>query len=305
MASTNLTSLREFGLEAERLQFPCIDVDGFIVPGQESAHSLTPREENYAYDSTRSSFGQAAARQEARSTTGSRQRPSAEAASRSAAHTVQSLVEAAPYLGLEELDEFYPEAKVAFSSSTELVLQIPIGLFQALPDRALLTLEIPLIARTRLTRSLSQIFTGVPDVRAWATWVEGPFSGIRVTSHHQNPDGCICACLPYQWLRGVHPLMDYISYCVTWLGKVLHEREIGFWPGPQHFGPLARLRRHQLNEYCGCGQERRYRECCYPKDLAMSAYHRWAEQYVAHKTYITELAWQGRTTYAPVLQKIH
>jgi hypothetical protein len=140
-----------------------------------------------------------------------------------------------------------------------------------------------------------------PDVRAWATWEGGGQRDDRIISHHQMPDGCICACREGEWIRGVHPLVDYIGYCITWIGKVLHEHEFGFWPGPQHFGPLTRARRDRPNEYCGCGSDRRYRDCCRDTDFAKSVFERWAEQYQARTAYLTELAWQGRASHAPRL----
>lgn len=310
MTPVDLTPLREFGTEAERLRFPCIDVGGFIVPGSGPAHHFHPGKEHNANDSERQQADESTARQEARSAAGSREGSPETAAAGPTAYAVGSRLGLPPHLQLEELDYFHPEAQVMFSSSSLVVIQIPVGLFRALPQRARLMLEIPLVGREHLSRhplpalpsSLWRdpgIPNATPDVRAWATWDGELLHRHAITSHHQNPDGSICACREGEWVRGAHPLVDYISYCITWIGKVLHEEEIGFWPGQQHCGPQARLRRNRPDEYCGCGEERRYRDCCMAADLATPGYQHWADQYNANRRYLSELYWQGRASHAP------
>lgn len=295
-SSIDLTPLRDFGAEAERKEFPCIAVGGFIVPGSGPAHPLHPEKEHSAHDTERLARTASTARQEARSPA----RPwqgSAAAAASPAAHAVGSRLGLPEWLQLEELDDLHPEARMLFSSSSCAVLEVPVGLFRTIPQRARLMLEIPLTERVHLTRSGRMNIT--PDVRAWATWNGGGRREHRITSHHEMPDGCICACREGEWIRGVHPLVDYMGYCITWIGKVLHERTFGFWPGPQHFGPLARARRDRPHEYCGCGGHRRYGDCCRDTDFAKSAFERWTEQDASRRAYLSELAWQGRAPHAP------
>ena len=298
MTSIDLTSLRDFGAEAERQEFPCISVGGFIVPGNGPSQSLDPGKEHKAYVSERRARTAAPARQEARSAAGSRQGPPSTAAAGSAAHAVRSRLGLPEWLQLEELDYLNPEARMLFSSSSFAMIDVPIGLFPTLPFQARMTLEIPLVERTHFTRYPGRLNV-TPDVRAWATWEGGNLHGRPILSHHQNPDGCVCACREWEWMLRVQPLVDYIGYCITWVGKVLHERELGFWPGPQHYGPMTRVRRNRPGEYCGCGKPRRYRDCCMASDLAKSEYERWFEQDEARRGYLNELAWQGRAPHAP------
>jgi len=312
MSAVDLRPLREFGAEAERLGFPCIDVGGFIVPGNVPADLFGSGKEQNANDSARQSAVESAARQETGPPTRPWQGPSEAAAASTAAHAVRLGLGLPEYLRLEELDYFHPEARLLSSSSSAAVVEIPVGLFRDLPYRALVTFEIPLVERQRLTRhflpALSSdivrepgIPNATPDIRAWARWDGGYLDAGPITSHHQNPDGCICACREGEWIRGIHPLVDYVSYCISWIGKVLHEREVGFWPGPQHCGPQARVRRNRPDEYCGCGLKRRYRDCCMRSDDAMTPHKRWADEYSATARYLAELNWQKRSPHAPRL----
>ncbi len=308
----DLRPLEAFGAEAERLGFPCIDVGGFIVPGNVPVHLFSSGKEQHANDSARQPAVGFAARQEAGSATRSRQGSSEAAATGATAHSVRPGLELPEYLRLEELDYFHPEAELVSSSSSAAIIEIPVGLFRDLPYRARLTFEIPLITCQRLGHDpLLELRSSLlphlampnatPDVRAWAKWEGGCLAGRTITSHHEYPDRCICACSEGEWLLGVHPFVDYVSYCISWIGKALHQREFGFWPGPQHCGPLARARRNRPNEYCGCGKELRYRDCCMIADEAKTLHQRWSDEYGARAHYLSELKWQKRSLHAPRL----
>jgi hypothetical protein len=238
---------------------------------------------------------------------------------------------------LGELIRYHPKAEVTrVSSSTfpHLTIQLPAGLFRALPFRATLALEVPLLRRDQLRLpSLSAAYgvagagdikwyepnryyqpnpwmhrSGyaeplVPDVRAWAWWSGGPFHGVLIESHHQNPDLGICACKPSDWILGVHSLVDFVGMCVSWIGKALHEREVGFYPGPQHYGAWRRIQRDRADEHCGCGEgTRRYRECCRDVDRKLSHYQLWAGQHFSAQAYCTELVRQGRPAIPALLK---
>jgi hypothetical protein len=139
----------------------------------------------------------------------------------------------------------------------------------------------------------------VPAIRAWAVWLGGAVHGAMVISHHRQPDFSICACMPHQWIRGIHAFVDYVGLCVSWLGKALHERELGRYPGPQHYPEYMRVNRDRPDEFCGCGAARLYAEChrngdrtISPTTLrAMEAQSRWA--------YYADLARQGRAGALP------
>jgi hypothetical protein len=298
MPQLDLAPLRKFGDDAERLQLPAIAQGGFIVPGNEFAPSCAPGKEEDTSEHRK------AARPEARSTAGSRSGPQTEtAASSKAAYSIGGVGRAERVQNcLVELSEYHPQVSVSYSSSRFLGLSLPVGLFANLPFRARLEMEIPLFDRRQLTRPfrpwtfpLMRMGPVVPDVRAWAFWTGGDHAGSRlIRSHHQYPDLGICACMPEEWVLGVHSLRDYVAFCILWIAKSLHEREFGFYPGLQHYGPLARVRRNRPQEYCGCGKPQRYGVCCRDPDIAMSQYARWFDAWLARTVYLTDLAWQGR-----------
>jgi len=318
------TSLVLFGEEAERGQFPAVDVGGFLVPSEDSSPtSYLGKEEQ--------SDERATGRQEAGSATGPRQgsrrsQAEAEAEASTASHPVERRVMSRD---LEELRLFHPDVvvtEISSSSFPHLVIALPVGLFRDLPFRADLELEVPLISREQLR--LPNLGTDygemgrqsiccygptqfyhvnpllerpgyaeplVPDVRAWARWVGGPFHGASIDSHHQNPDRGICACKPTDWILGVNPLVDFVGMCVSWIGKALHERELGFYPGPQHYGDWKRVERDRPNEFCGCGEGmKRYHECCREADRQLTPYKLWSSRYASRQAYYDELTRQRR-----------
>lgn len=285
----HLAELREFGEEAENLGFPAIAEGGVIVPGRLAASTSLPGQE--ISNGRRAEAG--AERQETRSSAGSRAGSSAEATTPSSQpHAVQRRVMEHE---LEELKGYHPRAVTTFSSSDFGTIEIPVRLFESLPLRAKLFLEVPLSIRSMPPRprrgyahdaDLNEIefcfglegWVGsanawcvgqqlVPDVRAWALWERGDL----ITSHHQNPDHSICAYMPAQGLLGMRSLLQIAGMCITWIGKVVHEQLLGFWPGPQHYGALQMRLRDRPREFCGCGKIARYAICCRPRVMATPA----------------------------------
>jgi hypothetical protein len=272
--------LVNFGSRCELGEFPSIAVGGFIDFGDMAASNILPREE----------LQYASPREEAGSTAGSRERPQAEASSaRSPTHAEQRWLS---HLGLEELMGYYPGVYVEGCSSGLLSLTAPVGLFRGLRSRGLLVLEVPGVEKL-WKPMFAPADRLVPDVRAWAFWGDGTL----VRSHHTNPDLSICACLPWEWVLGHNPLIDFVSFCTCWFGKALFETRLGYWPGPQHFGPRARRLRGKLDEFCGCGGQLRYHQCCHEKDSALSLYELCKDSWEAEGLYLTELARQGRPRY--------
>jgi len=302
LPSNGIAALCAFGLQAEALEYPCIDVGGFIVPGRDPA--ISPQLPGMEFDehgrSSRARAWGESPRQETGSKTGQRPRPASPqaAASGASTHTLEQRL-STRNLDLSGLAEYHPLARVIASSETVEYLNIPIGLFHELPIHARLTLEVPLTPRDRLSRH-STMPTTVPDVRAWAVWEGGPMHGSLVISHHENPDHAICANIPGEWLLGVHPLRDYVAFCALWTAKALHELLIGFYPGLQHYPAYARVKRDRLSEYCGCGEARRYAECCRDCDHRRTSFDHWREAYFTRRAYMRELIWQARPLTAPL-----
>ena len=292
-----LADLREFGEQAERLEFPCIDVGGFIVPGRDLAETDPPGMETTDHAAVqRAAQWEQSPRQEAAPAAGARQRPP-QAAPGSPPHAVNGGLTTLG-LDLSELVAYHPLARVTASTETVAYLNLPLGLFRTLPIGARLTLEVPLAPRALLSGRLPM--PEIPDVRAWAVWEGGPWHGTLITSHHTYPDQGICACMTGQWIRGVHPLLTYVAFCALWAAKALHERLLGFYPGTQHYPAAIRVQRDRPTEFCGCGSSRRYGECCRATDLAQPAHGRVREAYFARRQYLGELARQGRAPEPPV-----
>ena len=223
------------------------------------------------------------------------------------------------------LAEDYPDVRVAARTAGFVVLTLSAGLFERLPYRARFTLEVPLAPGERLSPSAVRVLhrdpwrpgveSGttylrgdlplVPDVRAWATWAGDPARGVlrgaRIVSHHAYPDGAICACMPEQWVRGVHPLRDYADFLVCWVAKALHEREFGVYPGRQHYPEWARVARDRPDEYCGCGSDVRYRDCHRPQDQELTRRQHWEARWQTRLAYFAELARYGRSPHLPAV----
>ena len=333
---TNLSSLRAFGAEAERLEYAQIDVGGFIVPGRGPAASLAPGATEDLNHAQRPPQAERSAPEQARSAAGSRKRSRAEATAATDPAT-QALGAIGPWaangitaaeFGL--LADYYPDVRVVVSRPDAIYLSLTAGLFADLPFRARLTLEVPRpttvlrtlpfvpcqygrllaalpwlqldgtpVARRPLVGGVHHGVPIVPPVRAWATWLGGPAHGAAILSHHQYQDLAICACMPYDWVRGAHLLVHYVGMCVSWIGKVVHERELGFYPGLQHYNEWVRVERDRPDEYCGCGRPRRYGDCCRDADRRLTPRELRDMEYISRRAYFAELARQHRPFLPP------
>jgi len=289
--------LQAFGEAAEAFRFPLIDIGGVILPGDYAIEYFQPGEDYYLEQGKGPQT-----RSEARSESGSRQRSPAETASGATARTIEcGLIDRE----LAELERYHPDARIISSSPSFVVTSLPVRLFRSLPFQAQLILEVP-IGRRRIRPPLPGFsfenngefgnrvrVQAVPDVRAWAFWTnESP-----IRSHHQFPDGSICAYMPNQGLLGFRHLYEIVGMCITWIGKCVFDTVYDRWPGPQHYGPLAMRRRDRSDEYCGCGRSKRYADCC--REWVRSAPIRdllLAEAF-GHMTYARELRWQSRPHY--------
>lgn len=295
MPKLDLAPLLAFGEEANRLELPCIEEGGFIVPGREATLSLIPGKEESAHDERAEARPEVG--RENGSSPGSREgswegSSSKATAAGAPAHTLGALT-----LGdvLEELCDYGAPVTIAHRSSHFVCVQLQVGLFRALPFRSELLLEVPLIPRAELRRGLSQINPVVPDVRAWARWSTKLAVGELIRNHHQYPDLAMCACMPNQWTLGRHPLIRYVDFCVVWIGKALYEQQVGSYPGRQHYSEKVRVDRDRHEEYCGCGSTRTYRQCCRKSDRALNLIERVRRHQGAQNAYLLELEAMGRS----------
>ncbi len=262
LSSNSLRPLIEFGALMERNGQVAVDVGGVLVPGPDFSTPFSPGKEEHRNG-------------RARNLRPARQ---AEATPSAPTHSVGRVSTLRPaWTGnditkaeLEGLEAIFPDVGVVASSSRLVYLGFSIQPFPSLSDSARLLLEVPRPQYATVLRPASRASINdltaegnlpwrppglhrgsyvplVPAVRAWAQWEGGITQGMPVLSHHRQPDLSICACMPYQWVRGVHPLMSYIGMCVTWFARVLHERDVGVYPGRQHYPEWSRIERVRIS----------------------------------------------------------
>lgn len=132
-----------------------------------------------------------------------------------------------------------------------------------------------LLSKSRLIEGLDNsvtFLTGLsytePNmVRSWGFWAGAIWIGPR---HTNFPDGSICAYEPrdFTWQIGesLVPLLDL--YCL-WALRQFHLQEFGYWPGKQSVHlTYERLNEFEDCEFCGCGSDKKYPDCCKLDDLS-------------------------------------
>jgi len=107
--------------------------------------------------------------------------------------------------------------------------------------------------------------------RGWGFWRESAATRRWIGPRHTNfPDGSICAFVPADgtWLFG-DPIVELVDLYTVWAARHLHFKMFGRWPGAQDsFHPYERLLEFREDEFCSCGSEARYGQCCRDSDLA-------------------------------------
>jgi hypothetical protein len=270
----DLTDLVQFGRAADEQRPHWVSHDGFIVSGRSSpSNSSRGKEQSREQPTGTEETGPAARARPGR-------RASATAAG-AAAHPVER--ELRNRLGLEGLLDYYRDARWTGSSSsgTELLV-LKIGLFGSLSFRAVLGLEIPRKTPKWLTDAPVAY---APFVRAWAWWSDGS----SVHAPHVYPDGAMCVCREEDWKIDVQTVHDYADFCVCWIAKALHLQILGRWPGPQHMPAGARIVRNRPNDFCGCGQFKRYKDCHMRADFRMPRPRWLLERKRAEDAYLQEI----------------
>lgn len=325
-AAAPISAVSAFGEAAESLTQWCVVQGGFLVPGEESATYQTPGEEKShherAEEGARKEAGPAA-----RSRPG-RRASRTQATANPAPHPLRSLSRSwsgsgASLAEFDELTTYYPDLRVSASSSNTVFLGATIGIFRELSYRARLVLEVPHPARATTAAPLVTLverpvesapgslrWVGgsfrlvrppsiVPPVRTWARWVGGALHGMPIVSHHRYPDQSMCVCMSHQWIRGADPLVDLVGFAVSWVAKVIHKSELGFYPGLQHVREWVRVERDATDEYCGCGEPQRYVDCHRAKDRRLSNAELRELEAATREQYFRELSFQHRPLLVP------
>jgi hypothetical protein len=157
--------------------------------------------------------------------------------------------------GLAELVEAYPSTKI---------IEVEGGLW-------IIAKSSPLGSDgPQATIVLAYPRSGAIEPRAWAFWKISDVTTAIGPRHTNFPDGSICAFGAGDWDRaeGVTALVDFYS---TWLVRQLYLEHFGVWPGRQH-GHSALYRRTEFKggEWCGCNSGKRYKDCHFDPDHALS-----------------------------------
>lgn len=145
----------------------------------------------------------------------------------------------------------YPQFRVR-STARGIWMTGTIQPVQDLDARAILTMVVPI--------------SDQGTVYGWAWWEDGIWIGPR---HTNWSDGSICAFEPkdnsWIWEMGLVALVDMY---VVWITRHLHLAAYGRWPGRQVLHTAyERLTEHGSNEFCGCGSDLHYEECCRASDI--------------------------------------
>ena len=301
-----------------------VGLGGVIVPGVGAFADFHPGKEYETHEprSEREAAGSAAG-----PWSGPRPSPT-ETAAGSSAHTVGHLTSTLSdrfggWRGsgvteqeIEGLAVYYPDAALTASSSRYAYLMLHANPFPALGAGFKMMYEIPHprtviavgdhykmnvnSAWTRVTGDADPATVlMVPAIRAWARWQGGPLHGAPVVSHHQMPDMSMCVCLPHQWIRGPHLLIDFVSMSVLWTAKLLHERFVGSYPGRQHYAALARRQRDRRWEFCGCGADKRYDACHRADDTCTPLEELSLEHDLGRRQYLKQLYRECRPVKPP------
>lgn len=279
----DLTELDAFGRAENRFHRHGIGVGGEIVP-QREPYTLPYGEKESSHHERGQSEGSQETRPEARSW---QRQGSSPAGGPTGSQTVEC--ELTAVLGLEALLGYYPGWSWSSDSSDLGYLRLPVQPFVSLPYRGSLVIEIPKkwpfwLFSTRIDKPNISV---APHLRAWAWWDYG----IPVRSHHVYPDQSMCTHMPGQWGLGKSRLVDYAAMAVLWIGKSLHSQLLGSWPGLQHYeSAQIRLQRDDRSEYCGCGSDKTYENCCRESDMETSAADRLWWLYQVEGAYMREIA---------------
>ena len=157
---------------------------------------------------------------------------------------------------LTAVHEAYPGTRV-WHQAEGLWLLTESVLLPRLWQKAVFLTGIP-FSRTRIVRSWG-FWMGIP--LRYPTWI-GP-------RHTNMPDGSICAFEPSDetWSLG-DSLLVLLDLYTLWALRQLHLQVFQRWPGRQvaHY-VHERLTELKPTEYCGCGSDRHYINCCREKDL--------------------------------------
>lgn len=244
--------LKEIGHQLDEDIFPRIKNGGIVTPGESATCSPPWAEEN---NDERQGKSRPPTRTWPGPIRGQRQtdRPRTSGATSSSISTeLQTQYEGE----LTAISEAYPGTKV-WHQTEGLWLITESLLLPGIWQKAVFLTGIP-FDRSRI-------------VRGWGFWMGMPLKyPAWIGPRHTNmPDGSICGFEPTDgtWKLGDN-LLVLLDLYTLWAFRHLHLQTFKRWPGRQvaHF-VHERLTELKPTEYCGCGSNKIYSNCCQERDL--------------------------------------
>lgn len=104
--------------------------------------------------------------------------------------------------------------------------------------------------------------------RSWAFERNGGKLRLASLKHTNFPDASICAFVQeeYTW-PNTDGLVGLVDIYTLWMIRKWHCEHFGWWPGPQ-YGSCSHYRLNEFDprEDCGCGSNKRYGDCHFAAD---------------------------------------
>lgn len=251
-AKSPITALKAIGLQLDRDIFPRVKNGGNVMPSENTNPTIT-----WAKESTNERKGQEGSKSIAWTGPERGQRATVRPGAPSTATSIIGTCLQTQYE--EELDAItkaYPGTRVWREADGLWVMHESFLLTGVWPKAVFLT-GIP-FDHTRI-------------VRSWGFWVGPPLERPTwIGPRHTNfPDGSICAFEPNDgsWCLG-NSLLVLLDLYTVWALRHLHLQVFKRWPGRQvaHFA-YERRTELQASEFCGCGSNLTYEDCCREDDL--------------------------------------
>lgn len=247
--------LREIGQQLDMDIFPLVKNGGLVVPDPAPTDKSTSVKE-------KQNERQGQRRPETGTRTGSERRQRQAYRSWTSCQTppIISQCFARVYeLQFEEIRSAYPSVRI-WQQAEDLWLLTEISILPGHWHKAVLVIRIP--------------YSFPYIAQSWGFWVSGLSpKPVWIGPRHTNfPDGSICAFEPSDrtWCVG-QSIVELLDLYAVWVLRHRHLEIFGRWPGRQTaHQPFERMFELNPDEFCGCGSDKLYSDCCREKDLTLN-----------------------------------
>lgn len=252
--TTREECLRLIGWQLNQDIFPVVHNGGIVKPSEKAIATTTwaqAKENDHAKRPRRPETGSraGAARRE--------RAPCGNGSPDQAPHIVSSVLREQYLAEFDKIEAAYP-GLIVWQQADGIWLRTESSLMSGLGKKAVFLTGIP--------------FTTKYIARSWGFWDGMLFSSpVWIGPKHTNyPDGSICAFEPTDgtWVLG-DCILELLDMYTLWALRHNHFEVFQRWPGRQrmHF-PYERMTELDVDELCGCGANKRYRDCCLKGDLS-------------------------------------